>query len=131
MERQVINPWSWQDQHAFVQANQVSGASRTLLCAGQLSVDADGNPMNVGNAGAQISQALDNLETVLSKAGFRFSDVMRLNAYTTDLDGFFEHYEVLANRLHEKHCQAAITLLGVARLAFPGMVVELEATAMA
>src|SRR5919202_724005 len=65
MEREIINPWKWQDQYGFVQANEVSGARRVLYCAGQVSVDADGNPLNAGDMRAQITQALDNVEAVL------------------------------------------------------------------
>ena len=42
MERRIINPWAWQDQLGFVQANQISGAQRVLICAGQASMDAGG-----------------------------------------------------------------------------------------
>ena len=73
MERQIINPWRWQDEYGFVQANEVSDAQRVLYCAGQVSVDAEGNPLHPGDMGAQIAQSLDNLETVLESAGFAVS----------------------------------------------------------
>ena len=37
---------------------------------------------------AQVALALDNLETVLDQAGLGLGDVVRLNYYTTDVDGF-------------------------------------------
>ena len=80
---------------------------------------------------AQIIQALDNLETVLRDAGFTLSDVVRLNYYITDVDRFFDTYDALATRLAESGCQPASTLVGVARLALPELLVEFEATAMA
>jgi enamine deaminase RidA (YjgF/YER057c/UK114 family) len=80
---------------------------------------------------AQIIQALDNVETVLRVAGFTLSDVVRLNYYITDVDRFFEAYDALATRLAESGCQPASTLVGVARLALPELLVEFEATAMA
>jgi enamine deaminase RidA (YjgF/YER057c/UK114 family) len=128
VERRVINPWQWQDQFGFVQANEVRGMQRVLLCAGQISVDVDGRPINVGDIRAQMIQALDNLETVLHAADFRFADVVRLNVYTTDIDRLFEAYDALAGRLTDAGCRTAITLLGVTRLAFPELLVELEAT---
>ena len=36
-DRRVINPWSWQDQFNFVQANEVRDMQRMLICAGQTS----------------------------------------------------------------------------------------------
>jgi enamine deaminase RidA (YjgF/YER057c/UK114 family) len=78
---------------------------------------------------AQIVQALDNLETVLAQAGFGLPDVVRLNYYTTDLDAFFAAYDAVTSRLSQAGCRPASTLLGVARLAFPELLVEIEATA--
>ncbi len=131
MERRVINPWTWQDNFAFVQANEVRGVQRTLICAGQASVDAEGNPKHPGDMRAQINQSLDNLETVLSAAGFKLGDVVHLNYYTTDVDKFFESYDAVASRLAAAGCKSAGALIGVARLAFPELLVEFEATAMA
>jgi enamine deaminase RidA (YjgF/YER057c/UK114 family) len=131
MERRVINPWTWQDQFGFVQAHEVTGAERTLYCAGQTSNDADGNPIHAGDMRAQLGQALDNLETVLREAGFELSQVVRLNYYTTDVDAFLQSGDVVGRRLAEAGCRPSATLLGVARLAFPEFLVELEATAVA
>lgn len=104
MERQIINPLTWQDQFGFVQANQVSGVQRYLVCSGQTSVDADGTPVHVGDMAGQINQALDNLETVLKQGDFSMSDVIRLNYYTTDVDAFLEAAQVAGQRLAESGC---------------------------
>jgi enamine deaminase RidA (YjgF/YER057c/UK114 family) len=128
MERRVINPWTWQDQFGFVQANEISGARRVLFCAGQTSVDGDGRPLYAGDMSAQIVQALDNLETVLGQAGLSLSNVVRLNYYTTDVDQFMAAADVLGQRLGAAGCRPASTLLGVSRLAFPEILVEVEAT---
>lgn len=131
MERKIVNPWKWQDQFGFVQANEVSGVQRVLICAGQASVDAEGRPAHPGDMRAQLEQALDNLETVFREAGFTLADVVRLNVYTTDVDQILQSYDVLAARLAQAGCRQASTLLGVTRLAFPELMVEIEATAMA
>ena len=128
MERQVINPWSWQDAFGYVQANEIRAPQRVLVCAGQTSVDAQGTPLHPGDFRAQLTQALDNLETVLQAAGFSMADVVRLNIYTTDVDRLLEQWDVFATRTGGK---TAGTLLGITRLAFPELVVELEATAVA
>jgi enamine deaminase RidA (YjgF/YER057c/UK114 family) len=130
LERRIINPWTWQDQFGYVQANEVSGTERVLLCAGQTSVDADGQPMHAGDMGAQVAQALDNLETVLTEAGFGLADVVRLNFYVTDVDAFIQAGEVYGSKLAQSGARPASTLLGVARLAIPELLVEIEATAV-
>lgn len=129
MDRQVVNPWKWQDAFGFVQANKTSGAEHILLCSGQLSVDADGRPTNAGDMRAQIEQALDNLEAVLREAGFTLADVVRLNYYVTDIDAFLGAGETLGGRLAAGGCRPASTLLNVVRLAFPESMIEIEATA--
>ena len=130
MERKVINPWTWQDQYGFVQALEVSGAQRVLYCAGQTSVNSEGTPVHAGNLRAQLSLALDNLETVLRQAGFALGDVVRLNFYTTDVEQLFGAYELAAGRLATAGCRPGMTWLGVSRLAFPELMVEIEATAV-
>jgi enamine deaminase RidA (YjgF/YER057c/UK114 family) len=130
MERRTVNPWTWQDEFGYVQANEASGVERVLLCAGQTSVDADGQPLHEGDMGAQLGQALDNLEAVLSEAGFELADVVRLNYYVTDVDAFIEAGEIYGARLAQAGCRPASTLLGVARLAIPSLLVEIEATAV-
>ena len=130
MNRRVINPWTWQDALGFVQAIEVSGTERVLVCSGQASVDADGNPLHEGDMTAQLAQSLDNLETVLTGAGFELSDVVRLNSYTTDIQAFFEAWEAMAPRMAKAGGRVASTLLGVTSLAFPELLVEIEATAV-
>jgi enamine deaminase RidA (YjgF/YER057c/UK114 family) len=131
MEREIVNPWHWQDKYGFVQANALTGAERVVLCAGQTSSDAEGNPVHAGDMRAQVRQALDNLETVLGQAGLGLGDVVRLNYYTTDIQAFFGASDVLAERFQAAGCRPASTLLGVAALAFPEFMIEIEATAAA
>jgi enamine deaminase RidA (YjgF/YER057c/UK114 family) len=131
MQRRIINPWTWQDKYGFVQANEISGAGRMLFCAGITSADDDGNLMHAGDMRAQLGRALDNIGTVLEQAGFKFSDIMRLNVYTTDIDALLQAHDYLTERLGKAGCRHAGTLLGVARLAAPGMLVEIEVTAAA
>ena len=87
--------------------------------------------MHAGDMRAQVSLALDNLETVLEQAGLNLSNVMRLTYYTTDVDRFLEASDVLGSRLAKFGCKPAATLLGVVRLATPDTLVEFEATAVA
>lgn len=130
MERTDINPWKWQDEFGFSQAIDVRGAQRVLYCAGQTSVDADGNPLHHGDMAAQIEQALNNLETVLGQAGFQLAQLVRLNYYTTDVSALLAAAPQFGARLHAAGCKPSSTLLGVASLFHPDLLVELEATAV-
>jgi enamine deaminase RidA (YjgF/YER057c/UK114 family) len=55
---------------------------------------------------------------------------MRLTYYTTDVDAFIAAHDVVNERLGAAGCRSAGTLVGVTRLAFPELLVELEATAV-
>lgn len=129
MQRRAVNPWSWQDDYGFSQAVEVESAERTLYCAGQTSGDADGNVLHPGDMMRQIRTAMQNLEEVLTEAGYGLADVARLNVYTLDVDATIEHWGEIVGPLAEAGNRPAMTLLGVARLAFPEMMVEIEATA--
>jgi enamine deaminase RidA (YjgF/YER057c/UK114 family) len=79
---------------------------------------------------AQLEQAFDNLEAVLGEAGFTLGDVVRLNYYPTDVELFFANMVGVVVRLEAPGCAPSGTLLGVERLAFPGLMIEIEATAV-
>lgn len=129
VERTSLNPWPWSVELGFNQAELVTGATRTLHLAGQSSMSADGAPQHAGDMAAQIELSLDNLEAVLAEAGMTLKDVVRLNIYTTDVDALFANYGLVAARFAEVGASPPGSLLGVARLAFPELMVEFEATA--
>jgi enamine deaminase RidA (YjgF/YER057c/UK114 family) len=130
MQRTAVNPWQWSLQFGFNQAELVDGHQRVLVCSGQTSVDAQGAAQHAGDMAAQVGLALDNLEAVLSEAEMGLADIVRLNMYATDVDDFLANFGLLAGRLQEAGAAYASTLLGVTRLAFPELMVELEAIAM-
>ena len=131
MERTPVNPVAWSQQMGFHQGEVISGQERTLYISGQTAMSRDGRPEHEGDLAAQLALATDNLEAVLSEAGMTLANLIRLNVYTTDVDALFPHYGVLAGRLGAAGVAPTTTMLGVARLAIPGQMVELEGTAVA
>ena len=130
-QRTAINPWTWSAELGFNQGELVTGHTRTLYCSGQTAMSADGKPEHDGDMAAQVALSLDNLEAVLGEAGMSLANLVRLTVYTTDVDGLFPHYGVLAARLGAAGAAPATTMLGVTRLAIPGQLIELEGTAVA
>lgn len=130
MEQRVINPWRWQDRFGYSQAIEIRAADRILFCAGQVSVDADGTIVHAGDLRAQLGQAFDNLETVLGQAGFSLANVVRLDYFTTDPDGFGANDDLVKERFRAAGHVPASVLIGVARLGSPDLLVEIEATAV-
>lgn len=125
-----VNPWQWSVDLGFNQGMLVQGASTVLYLAGQSSMSPDGQPSHAGDLAAQIELSLDNLEAVLKEGGMDLSNIVRMNIYTTDVDALFQNYGIIAERLGVAGVQPPGSLLGVARLAYPELMVELEATAV-
>jgi enamine deaminase RidA (YjgF/YER057c/UK114 family) len=130
MERTAVNPSSWSVKLGFDQAELVEGHRRELLCSAQDAVDANGNSQHPGDMVAQLGLALDNLEEVLAGADMTLANVVRLNVYTTDMDTLLQHFPIVNERFEGTGERFATTLLGVAGLAAPDLVVALEATAV-
>ncbi len=131
VERTAVNPVTWSAELGFNQGELVLGHTRTLYCSGQTAMSGDGRPVHDGDMAAQLALSLDNLEAVLGEADMSLANLVRLNVYTTDVDLLFPHYGVLASRLAAAGVAPTTTMLGVARLAIPGQMVELEGTAVA
>ncbi|MGC5534356.1 RidA family protein [Streptomyces sp. SR-10] len=131
MQRTAVNPVTWSVDLGFNQGELVSGQTRTLYVSGQTATSDDGKPQHAGDMAAQLTLSVDNLEAVLSGSGMSLANLVRLNVYTTDVDLLFQHYGALAGRLGAAGVAPASTLLGVTRLAVPGLLVELEGTAVA
>ena len=131
MDRSAVNPWDWSLKLGYNQAEVIEGATRQLICAGQTAVDSQGNPQHPGDMRAQISLALDNLEAVLKAAGMDLSNVTRLAVYATDVDEVLKNFDLMGMRFGPHQSAPPMTLLGVSRLAIPGLLFEIEATAAA
>lgn len=131
MQRTAVNPWDWSLKLGYNQAEIIEGPSRQLICAGQTAVDGAGNPQHPGDMRGQIALALDNLEAVLSDAQMGLGNIIRLGVFATDVDEALKNFDLLGMRFGPIGCAPPMTLLGVTRLAMPGLLFEIEATAAA
>jgi len=129
MQRTSVNPWSWSLNLGYNQGEVLEGVRRQLNCAGQTAVDADGNPQHLGDMRAQLALTLDNLESVLNAADMGLSNITSLKIYATDVDDALKNFDLLGMRLGPAGVAPPMTLLGVTRLAIPGLLIEIEATA--
>ena len=129
MQRTPINPWSWSLNVGYNQAEILEGTKRQLICAGQTAVDGEGNPQHLDDMRNQITLALDNLEAVLNSAEMGLANITRLNVYTTDVDETMKHFDIFGSRFGPLNIAPPMTLLGISRLAIPGLMFEIEATA--
>lgn len=104
----------------------ITAPGRLLHIAGQVSMDAD-TVLGVGDPDAQAAQVVDRLGRVLSAAGGSWSDVCLVRAYATSLDAARAFARARRHVLREP--PPASTVLIVAGLIHPDLVIEAEATA--
>jgi enamine deaminase RidA (YjgF/YER057c/UK114 family) len=131
MQRTAVNPWDWSLRLGYNQGEIIEGATRQLICAGQTAVDGHGNPQHPGDMRGQIALALDNLAPVLAGAGMDLGHVTRLGMYATDVDEALKHFDLIGMRFGAARNAPPMTLVGVTRLAIPGLLFEIDATACA
>ena len=112
----------------------VATGSRMVFLAGQVARDADGNPVGAGDLAAQVEQAYLNIATALAAVGGSFDDVAKLTVYVVDWSP--EKLPLLGEGVGRAAAKLGvdpvkpITLLGVAGLGEPDLLVEVEATAV-
>ncbi len=131
MKTRTINPTPWLQHFNLHHGVEVTGATRTLYLSGQTSTDADGTTVHAGDIGAQYKVAWANLKDALKAAGMTPANIVRLNVYTTDVDAFMAIAGDATGLFKADGAETSCTLLGVARLFDPGVMIELEATAVA
>jgi len=124
-----INPTSWNAGFAFDQGQLRTAPATILTVAGQGPVDENGQLLHEGDAAAQIALAMTNVEAVLAAGGMSLRDVLRMTIYAVYLDTVLANYGVVVERLTVSAATPPTSLVGVSRLAIPGMLLEIEVTA--
>jgi enamine deaminase RidA (YjgF/YER057c/UK114 family) len=105
---------------------------RLLFVSGQVQVSSagEGSIVGVSDFPMQVRQVFDNLQTVLSAAGARFSDVVKMNYFVVDLSP--EKLQVVRDIRNEylpSTRRPASTLVGVAMLFDERALIEVEVVA--
>ena len=118
----------------FYHQGAVASGSRLVFLAGQVARTAAGEPVADDDLAGQVEQAYLNVATALAAAGGSFADVARLNVYLVDwepakLPALGEGVGRAAARLGQDLIKP-VTLLGVAALGEPDLLVEVEAVAV-
>lgn len=108
--------------------------TRHVHVAGQVAHMPDGAPIPIDFAG-QVGQALRNVKQGLDAAGAQFSDVVRLTFYVTEWEAarmaeFMAGVEGVASEIGLQMPMPPASLIAVVQLFEPGVLVEIEATAL-
>ncbi|ADB31381.1 Endoribonuclease L-PSP [Kribbella flavida DSM 17836] len=130
----VMNPAGLPEIDLYRQVSVATG-SRQIYVAGQVAWDADGTLVGAGDLAAQVEQVYLNLGTALDQAGATFDDVAKLTAYLVDwTPDKMPDFLAGAARAFAKLGVSPVppfTGIGVAALAEPGLLVEIEIEAVA
>jgi 2-iminobutanoate/2-iminopropanoate deaminase len=126
MEKRIINPWKWQEDRHYAQAVEVKQVEGTLYCAGQAAIHADGTSSSA-DMKTQLLLAIQNLEQVITEAGYECKNIVRLNIYTTSHEEFFPCFQTFGDWIKKNEIKQASTVLEVKSL-YETLMVELEAT---
>jgi enamine deaminase RidA (YjgF/YER057c/UK114 family) len=129
----LVNPEGLPEVPIYRQVAVATG-SKLVFIAGQVAVDADGSRVGVGDFAAQVEQCYLNVATALAAAGASFDDVAKLTVYLVDwtpdkMPLFMEGVARASAKLGVTPLPP-LTGIGVAALAEPGLLVEVEATAV-
>lgn len=130
----LINPEGLPDVGLYQQVAVATG-TRLVFIAGQVARTADGTAVGAHDLAAQTEQCYRNLGTALAAAGATFDDVVKLTVYLVDwTPDKMEPFMQGAARAFEAMGISAptppLTGIGVAALAEPDLLVEIEATAV-
>jgi enamine deaminase RidA (YjgF/YER057c/UK114 family) len=128
----LLNPDGLMKTDVYRQVSIATG-TRQVHVAGQVAYDANGQLVARGDLAGQVAQAYRNVAIALAAAGATFSDVVRLTFYVVDwkrelMPDFLAGIEQVAREL--QLVPAPASLIGVSVLYEPGVLVEIEATAV-
>jgi enamine deaminase RidA (YjgF/YER057c/UK114 family) len=127
-ERKVVNPPDLFDPPGFSHVVVATG-QRVVSLAGQTALDKEFNIIGADDLAAQTRAAMKQVKVALDAAGATWDDVIRRTIYTLFPTQFETIGKAIAEVTGEREPPAQ-TLLGVTALALPGLLIEIEVTAL-
>ncbi|TQM28440.1 RidA family protein [Nocardia bhagyanarayanae] len=129
MTIEISNPAELHDPTGFGYSHVARVSGELVLIAGQYDSDAEGHTTTEDFAG-QVDRAFANLGIALRSAGLDYADVAQLRTFIVEHD--LDKLAVLGKKIAEIWGERppTQTLLGVAALALPGMLFEVDAVAV-
>ncbi|HVB78036.1 MAG TPA: Rid family hydrolase [Candidatus Nitrosotalea sp.] len=129
MDKRYLNPDGIWKPAIYTQVITTRGGT-TVHIAGQTAYDENGQVVAPGDLAAQIDKALSNVQVALRAAGADWTDVVKMVSYVVDYEP--SHRALLAEVRNRYFTSPppATTLIGVQALAMPGLMYEVDVTAV-
>lgn len=129
MTLEISNPAELHDPTGFGYSHVARVRGELVFIAGQYDSDANGNT-TTDNFAEQVDNAFTNLGIALRSVGLDFSSVAQLRTFIVDHN--LDKLGVIGKKVAEiwGDRPPTQTLNGVAALAFPGMLFEVDAVAV-
>ncbi len=122
----IFSGTPWESKFGYARAVQ---AGDSVQVSGTTGTDPSGKVLAPGDLYAQTAQAIRNIESALQRLGLGLEHVVRTRIFVTQIDRWEEVAKAHGEFFGQIH--PATTLIGVARLIDPEMLVEIEAEAVA
>ena len=122
------NPPTLSAPTGYTHIVEVTGPNRTIYISGQIAFDKDGTLVGAGDMKAQAEQVFKNLQLALAAAGAKFSDVVKMNSYITDMSNVQAVRDVRARYFGDT--LPASTFVEVKGLVRPELLLEIEVIAV-
>ena len=131
MAKRFLNPEGVLASPAYTHVVEVSG-SKTIYVSGQVALDEKGELVGKGDVGAQTRQVFENLKRALGAAGVGFDDVVKLTYYIVGYrPEMLAPIREVRSQYLPKEKPPASTLVGVEALFMEGVLIEVDAIAVA
>lgn len=128
MARQLISPSSLHPAPGFNHIAIATG-NKVVHFAGQVALDTEFNVVGGDDLFEQTRVAMNNVALAIKEVGVSWEQIVRRTIYTTQPTEF----ETITRAIHEVTNNApdpAQTIVGITGLAIPGLLIEIECTAV-
>ena len=130
MQKQFINPPALNPANGYSHVVTAT-AGKTIYVSGQVSLNERAEVVGKGDLRAQTEHVFENLKVALGAAGATINDVVKVTYFVVDLKPeHLGHIREVRKKYLNQEQPPASSLVGVAALAVPDWLIEIEVVAV-